>query len=53
MNASSAPKSTPLLARWIPAFGWLRSYEQTWRCGVNRFTTVADAVEAFQKQTAL
>jgi high affinity sulfate transporter 1 len=33
MNAAPAPKSTPLLARWIPAFGWLRSYDKAWLRG--------------------
>jgi sulfate permease, SulP family len=33
MNASSAPKPTPVLARWIPALGWLRSYDKTWLRG--------------------
>lgn len=33
MNANPAPNQTPPLARWIPALGWLRSYNKTWLRG--------------------
>ena len=33
MKTISAPTSTTLLARWIPAFVWLRSYDKNWLRG--------------------
>ena len=33
MNATSPPPRTSLLARWIPALGWLPSYDKTWLRG--------------------
>ena len=33
MNARSSPTRTHPLARWIPALGWLRSYDRTWLRG--------------------
>jgi sulfate permease, SulP family len=33
MTATSSPTQTRPLARWIPALGWLRSYDMTWLRG--------------------
>ncbi|MDD5141295.1 MAG: SulP family inorganic anion transporter [Verrucomicrobiales bacterium] len=33
MKTASSPTSTPVLARWIPALGWLRKYDKTWLRG--------------------
>jgi sulfate permease, SulP family len=33
MSANSNTKSAPALARWIPALGWLQSYDKTWLRG--------------------
>ncbi len=30
MSANSTTKSAPVLAKWIPAFGWLRNYDPNW-----------------------
>src|SRR5271169_3224985 len=33
MNPSYSPTCTPPLARWIPALGWLRTYNKSWLRG--------------------
>jgi len=33
MNSASSAASPPLLARWIPALGWLRTYDKSWLRG--------------------
>jgi high affinity sulfate transporter 1 len=33
VNASSSTKSSPALAKWIPALGWLRTYNKSWLTG--------------------
>src|SRR5512137_1938817 len=33
MNATSSPTQPHPLARWIPALGWLRSYNRSWLRG--------------------
>jgi sulfate permease, SulP family len=33
VNASVSPYQPPPLTRWIPALGWLRSYDKTWLRG--------------------
>jgi high affinity sulfate transporter 1 len=33
MNATTLPMQTLSMARWIPALGWLRSYDKTWLRG--------------------
>jgi high affinity sulfate transporter 1 len=33
MNANFPTRSAPALVKWIPAFGWLRSYDRTWLRG--------------------
>src|SRR6266566_410550 len=33
MSTASSPTWPSLLARWVPALGWLRSYDKTWLRG--------------------
>ncbi len=33
MNANSPTRSAPALAKWVPAFGWLRRYDRSWLRG--------------------
>jgi sulfate permease, SulP family len=33
VNANASTKSPPVLARWIPALGWLSIYDKTWLRG--------------------